>query len=81
MGGSILVESKPGEGTCFIITLQAKCPKPSSEEALKGLEHSSEQLFVFDRGQLEDESNQSLFEPDADSPTRFRVLLVNDEPF
>ena len=81
MGGSVSVESKLGEGTCFVVKLQAKCPPPSSLQEIKVLVDASEKLIVFDKSQVEIPANLLSPEVKVASGAKFRILLVNDEPF
>jgi len=79
MGGSIRVESTLGEGTRFILTLKAKC-QPLEMIPAEEIKSELGRVSIFKKNAFANlqDGNNSVVQIDT---TRFRILLVNDEPF
>ena len=73
-GGTIRVESRPGEGSVFLFTLPISSRQ--AENALP-LEHPQEVLKKISRADTSERLSEQPEPPDGEG---FRVLIVDDEP-
>ena len=78
MGGDITVASKPGQGSVFTMTFQAKVPETDSQTEPRTAEAPSPPLLVADTGKTTTEKRRPPRIATPNSLRGTRVLIVDD---